>query len=107
MRSPALFVAWGVVGFLAGFLLLYGFTPLGAPIWVVALLALLYLPRVAGRREPEIYGALAGFGAFWLFIASSVDGDATVFILPGVFGAAVGTLAYLAAGRRRCRRALG
>ena len=106
MRSVALFLAWAIVGFVGSFLVLYGFTPLGVPIWIAVLVAYAYLPRIGASRLPEAFGALAGFGAFWLFIAASVDGDASGLSLFGALTVAAATLAYLAAGRRRCRDAV-
>ena len=102
IRSFALFLVWTVVGFIASFALLYGFTPAGPVIVLVVWLAYNYLPRISGERMPEAAGALGGFGLFWLFIATTVEADASPFILVGMtFGlTAVGW--YVGAARRRC-----
>lgn len=70
-----LFVAWGVVGFVTSFGLLYGFTPIGPLFLALGWLAFTYMPTVSGSRRPEAFGALAGFGFFWLFIATGVQGE--------------------------------
>jgi hypothetical protein len=69
-RSVALFVGWAAIGFVASWLILYGFTPFGPLIVLVAWVGYLLMPRIADRRVPEGYGALAGVGGFWLIIAS-------------------------------------
>jgi hypothetical protein len=101
-RSVALFLVWGGVGFIAGFALLYGFTPLGPLFVLLGWAASRYLPRISGSRLPEAFGTVGGFGAFWLFVASTVDDGATAFALAGAL-AVVGSIAcYLVVGRNRC-----
>ena len=97
-----LFVAWAVVGFIASFALLYGFTPIGPLFLALGLLAFRYMPTVSGSRLPEAFGALAGFGAFWLFIATSVEGDGLPFVAIGALSVVVAALAYVMDGRARC-----
>ena len=98
----ALYLAWGVVGFIASFALLYGFTPAGPVIVLVAWLAYRYLPRLSASRLPEAFGVLAGFGAFWLVVATTVDGDPAPFVLVGTLTVGASMLAYLVGGRERC-----
>lgn len=98
-----LFVAWAVVGFIASFALLYGFTPIGPLFLALGLLAFRYMPTVSDSRRPEAFGALAGFGSFWLFIATSVDAELP-FVAVGALTMAVAALAYVVDGRARCAR---
>ena len=100
-RSVALFFAWALVGFLASFLVLYGFTIVGPLLLLIVWLAYRYLPTIAGRRRPEAFGALAGFGAFWLFVAATVD-DGTAFALAGGVAVAASIAWFLLGGRDRC-----
>ena len=102
-RSLTLFSAWGLVGFVGSFGLLYGFTPVGPLLFLIVWLAYRYLPRISGQRMPEAAGALAGFGAFWLFVATTVDADATAFAALGTTAVAWSLAWYGSAGRRRCR----
>ena len=103
-RSVALFLAWAVVGFVGSFAVLYGFTPVGPLILLVIWLGYRFLPRIDGQRTPEALGALAGFGAFWLFVASTVDDASTPFALAGAVALTAAIASYVAAGRRRCGR---
>jgi hypothetical protein len=103
VRSLALYLAWVVVGFIASFALLYGFTPVGPAIFLVVWLGYRFLPRVGGRRRPEAYGALAGFGMFWLLIGSTADTDAALFTAVGSMAVVAATLSYLVVGRSRCK----
>lgn len=105
-RSVALFLAWGVTGFVASFALLYGFTPVGPVILLVAWLAYRYLPRISKRRSPEAFGALAGFGAFWLFVATTLDAHGSLFALAGAIAVSAAIVGYLVGGRRRCAEGL-
>jgi hypothetical protein len=100
-RSVALFCAWALVGFLASFLVLYGFTIVGPLLLLMVWLAYRYLPTIAGRRRPEAFGALAGFGAFWLFVAATVE-DGTAFALVGGVAVAASVAWFLVGGRERC-----
>src|SRR4051794_41264532 len=101
-RSVALFLAWALVGFLASFLILYGFTAIGPILLLAVWLAYRYLPTIAGRRRPEAFGGLAGFGTFWLFVAATVE-DGTAFALVGAaaVAAAIGWVVIGGGGRRR------
>jgi hypothetical protein len=92
-----------MVGFVGSFALLYGFTPVGPIIVLLVWLAYRYLPRISGARLSETAGALGGVGAFWLFIATSVDGYAAAFVALGVAATAAAIAWYVGAGRRRCR----
>lgn len=105
-RSVALFFAWGVVGFVAGFALLYGFTPLGPLFVLLGWAAYRYLPRISGTRLPEAFGTVGGFGVFWLFVASTVDDGATAFALAGALALVASILSYLVIGRNRCLSAV-
>ena len=102
-RSVALFCAWALVGFLASFLVLYGFTIVGPLLLLIVWLACRYLPTIAGRRRPEAFGALAGFGAFWLFVAATVD-DGAEFALVGAVAVAASIAWFVVGGRERCAR---
>jgi hypothetical protein len=106
VRSIALFVAWLGIGFLASWLLLYGFTPVGPPILLIVWLTCRYMPRVSGTRTPEAYGALGGFGLFCLVLASSIDGDAAPISALGAAVIGLSVAVYVDAGRRRCSRNL-
>ena len=105
-RSIAMFSAWAVVGFVGSFVLLYGFTPIGPPIVLVLWLSYRFLPRVSGNVLPEAAGALGGFGAFWLFVATTVDGDVAAFVALGAIAWVASLAWYLTAGHRRCTRRL-
>lgn len=102
IRSAALFLIWAVVGFIASFALLYGFTPVGPVIVLVVWLAYRYLPRISGTRFPEAIGTLGGFGAFLLLLATAVDGDSSPFAIVGALAVAASIAGYLAARRMRC-----
>jgi hypothetical protein len=104
MRSFALFLAWLVVGFVASFALLYGFTPAGPVILLIVWLGYRFLPRIGGSRRPEAFGALAGFGAFWVLVATTVDDEATSFATVGLVAVVGAILSYLVVGRNRCVR---
>ncbi|MDX6582684.1 MAG: hypothetical protein QOI10_1868 [Solirubrobacterales bacterium] len=97
-----LYLAWGVIGFIATFTVLYGFTPAGPVIVLLVWLAYRNLPTISGSRRPEAFGTLAGFGAFWLFVATTVDGDPAPFALVGAVALGVSMLSYLMGGRDRC-----
>jgi hypothetical protein len=99
-----LFLAWAVVGSLAGWLALYGFTPIGPAILLIVWLSYRLVSRFADRRLPEAYGALAGFGGWWLFLASAIDGDAGAYWVLGATLITISICLYIAAGRRRCVR---
>ena len=100
-----MFTLWGIVGFVESFAILYFFV-LG-PLFVgLGWLAYRYLPRIGGSRLPEAFGALGGFGAFWLFLAGAIDGDASTEASIGFVALGVSVAAYLAAGRGRCHRGL-
>jgi len=103
-RSFALFLAWAVLGFVASFALLYGFTLAGPVIVLAAWLGYRFLPRIGGSRSPEAFGALAGFGAFWLFVAASVDDQGTLLATVGLAAVVAAILSYLVVGRNRCMR---
>jgi hypothetical protein len=104
-RSVAIFLAWGIVGFIESFAMLYGFVL--APLFVgLGWLAYRYLPQISGSRMPEALGLLGGFGAFWLFLASAIDGDASAAALIGFLALGTSVAGYLALGRSRCRRGL-
>jgi hypothetical protein len=105
-RSVALFLIWAVVGFIASFALLYGFTLAGPVIVLLVWLAYRFLPRISGERMPEAVGTLGGFGAFWLFVATTVDGGASAFVVVGSTAVAASIALYAANGRRRCRGGL-
>ena len=104
-RSVALFAAWALVGFLASFLILYGFTAIGPVLLLVVWLAYRHLPTIAGRRRPEAFGALAGFGAFWVFVAATVE-HGSVFALVGAAAVAAAVGWFVVGGRERCGRRL-
>lgn len=104
LRSLALFLAWAAVGFVASFALLYGFTPVGPLIVLIVLLAYGFLPRIAGSRLPEAFGAVTGFGAFWIFVSATVDSEAGWFAAIGLVAVSASVLSYLVAGRNRCGR---
>jgi hypothetical protein len=99
-RSVALFAAWALVGFLASFLILYGFTVIGPILLLLVWLVYRRLPTIAGRRRPEAFGALAGFGAFWLFVAATVE-NGTVFALVGAAAVAAAIGWFMVGGRER------
>jgi hypothetical protein len=102
LRSVVLFFTWSVVGFFASWLLLYGFTPLGLPLWLGAFLAYRYLPRIGDRRLPEGFGALAGFGVFCLVLAGSADtGYPLELVVAGGIAVVTSVGYYLVRGRRR------
>ena len=101
-RSAALYLVWCVVGFIASFFLLYGFTPAGPSIVLVVWLAYRYVPRVPASRRPEAFGALAGFGGFWLLVATTVDSDSAPFVLVGALAVGASILGCLVGGRERC-----
>lgn len=101
-RSFALFMTWAVVGFVASFGLLYGFTPAGPVILLIVWLSYRFLPRLGGNRDPEAFGALAGFGAFWILVATTVDGDAVLFATVGLCAVLAAIASYLVVGRKRC-----
>jgi hypothetical protein len=103
-RSFVLFLTWTLVGFVGSFALLYGFTPVGPIIVLGVWLAYRYMPRISGHRLPEAAGALGGFGVFWLFVATTVDGDASAFATVGVISTTVSLGWYVTAGRQRCGR---
>ena len=103
-RSVLAFAGWTASGFLAGFGLLYLLTPVGPLFALVAWATLRYLPRICGRVYPEVLGAVAGFGAFWLFVATTVDEYAAAMAAFGCAAVAVAAASYLVAGRRRCGR---
>jgi hypothetical protein len=105
VRSLSLFVAWTVVGFAAGFATIYGFTPIGWPAVGLVLAAWLWMPRISGSRRPEAYGALAGFGFFWLWVATTVDADPSTLAAVGGAAVALAGVSYVVEGRRRCSRA--
>lgn len=102
MRSLSLFTAWAAVGFVCSFGLLYALTPFIVTIILIAWIAHRFMPKIGGQRLPEAIGVLGGFGAFWLFVASTVDGDASALLITGVWAAAISVAWYLAAGRKRC-----
>ena len=101
VRSLALFIAWGLVGFVESFAILYGVV-LGPFFVALGWLAYRYLPRISGSRLPEAFGTVGGFGAFWLFIASTIDGDAATAAAIGLLALGISVAAYLAVGRARC-----
>ncbi len=96
-----LFMAWAAVGCVTSFGLLYGFTPIGPLFLALGWLAFAYMPTVSGTRRPEAFGGLAGFGFFWLFIATSVQGELP-FAVIGTSSVALAALAYAVDGRARC-----
>jgi hypothetical protein len=102
-RSFVLFLDWAIVGFIGSFALLYGFTPVGPIIVLLVWLASRYLPRISGERLPEAAGALGGFGAFWLFVATTVDGDTSPIVALGAMAAIAAIAWYVGVGHRRCR----
>ena len=101
MKRATLFVAWAVVGFVASFGLLYGFTPIGPLFLALGWLAFRCMPTVDGERRPEAFGALAGFGAFSLFLAASVD-DELPFVGIGTLAVALAAGLYVMEGQARC-----
>ena len=101
-RSVLLFLGWTLVGFIASFALLYGFTPAGPVIVVVVWLSYRYLPTISGSRRPEVYGGVAGLGVFWLFVSTTVDGDPLPFAVVGALAVMSSILCYIAAARARC-----
>lgn len=105
-RSLALFIAWVAVGFIGSFALLYGFTVFGPPILLAVWLAYRYLPKVGASRMPEGLGALGGFGAFLIFLSTTIDGDASIVALVGAMTLGASAVAYLALGCHRCRQGL-
>jgi hypothetical protein len=105
VRSICLFLVWAVVGSVESFALLYGIVL--APFFVaIGWCAYRYVPKVSDSRLPEGFGALAGFGAFWLFIVSAIDGDASLAASMGLLALGISVVAYLAEGRARCQRGL-
>jgi hypothetical protein len=103
VRGVVLFLAWAIVGFFASWLLLYGFTPLGLPLWLGALLSYRYLPRIGDSRRHEAFGALAGFGLFCLVLAHAADPGYPLWLV-ATSGIAIGSSigSYIILGRRRC-----
>jgi hypothetical protein len=66
--------------------------------WIaLALLLSRLVPRTAGSRSPEAFGALAGPGLYCLLAATQAD-QSTVLIVVGTAFVAIALVAYAVAG---------
>jgi hypothetical protein len=103
LSSVALFAVWAIVGFIESFAVLYFFV-LAPAFALINWLVYRCLPKASGSRMPEAFGLLAGFGAFWLFIAGVAYGDASAEATIGALAVGASLAGYLMLGHRRCHR---
>ncbi len=101
IRRTFLFAIWAVIGFGLSLEFLYFFTPFGlAGMAAIAVVAWVLEGR-GWDQQPEIWGLLAGPGAFFLLVASSAE-PANGWAAAGAATVAVSLVGFAVSGRMRC-----
>jgi prepilin signal peptidase PulO-like enzyme (type II secretory pathway) len=99
-----LFVAWAVIGAVAGYGLIYAFSVYGLVILGVCLAMGVAIPKAGDSRMPEILGVLAGPGVFCFVVAASGVDDPVWWAGAGALIVGSALVAYMLAGRARSAR---
>ncbi len=102
-KRVALFVIWAAIGFVFSLGLLYLFTPFGLAGLLVVLPVIWVLEGRGLSKPPEIWGLLAGPGAFCLMMAANAYDDQGWLSL-GVAAISLSLIGFGVSGRMRCAR---